>query len=108
MATHSIQYSRLENSLHRGAWWALLHGVTKRLDRAAGRTHTHTHTHTHRHIHIYKYISYWDSLNKQITQVLYDLLLKYGPWTSSTGITWELEMKTLRPRPISTKSKSAL
>ena len=42
-------------------------------------------------------INYWDSLNKQITQVLYDLLLKYGPWTSSTGITWELEMKTLRP-----------
>ena len=53
-------------------------------------------------------INYWDSLNKQITQVLYDLLLKYSPWTSSTGITWELEMKTLRPRPISAKSKSAL
>lgn len=63
---------------------------------------------THIHTHIYKYINYWDSLNKQIPQVLYDLLLKYGLWTSSTGITWELEMKTLRPRPISAKSKSAL
>ena len=56
----------------------------------------------------FSHINYWDSLNKQITQVLHDLLLKYGPWTSSTGITWELEMKTLRPRPISAKSKSAL
>ena len=24
-----LQYSRLENSMDRGAWWATLHGVTK-------------------------------------------------------------------------------
>ena len=34
-----LQYSRLENSMDRGAWGA--HGV------AESQTHTHTHTHTH-------------------------------------------------------------
>ena len=34
-----LQYSRLENSMDSGAWWATVHGVTK------GRTWlTHTHT----------------------------------------------------------------
>ena len=26
---HSLQYSRLENRMDRGAWWAVVHGVTK-------------------------------------------------------------------------------
>ena len=43
------QYSCLENSMDRGAWWAMDHRV------AESRTHTHryrcilTHTHTHTH-----------------------------------------------------------
>ena len=28
-----LQYSRLENSMDRGAWWVIVHGVTKSLDR---------------------------------------------------------------------------
>ena len=45
------QYSCLENSMDRGAWWAMDHRV------AESRTHTHryrcilTHTHTHTHTH---------------------------------------------------------
>ena len=27
-----LQYSYLENSMDRGAWWATVHGVTKSLD----------------------------------------------------------------------------
>ena len=27
---NSLQYSCLENSMDRGAWWAAVHGVTKR------------------------------------------------------------------------------
>ena len=27
-----LQYSCLENSIDRGAWWATVHGVTKQLD----------------------------------------------------------------------------
>ena len=40
-----LQYSGLENSMGRGAWWATVHGVTKELDMTE-RAHTHTHTHT--------------------------------------------------------------
>ena len=27
-----LQYSRLENSMDRGAWWAIVHGITEELD----------------------------------------------------------------------------
>ena len=50
-----LQYSCLENSMDRGAWWAAVHGAAKSQtwlsnwvhERACARTHTHTHTHTH-------------------------------------------------------------
>ena len=41
-----LQYSCLENSMDRGAWQAIVHGVTKSW---AQHMHTHTHTHTHTH-----------------------------------------------------------
>ena len=44
-----LQYSCLDNSRGRGAWWAIVHGVTKSLTWLSPHTHTHTHTHTHRH-----------------------------------------------------------
>ena len=40
---NAFQYSYLENSMDIGAWWAIVHEVTK--SRAQLR-HTHTHTHT--------------------------------------------------------------
>ena len=50
-----LQYSCLENSMDRGAWWVTVHGVAKTWTQPSGhmhmhmhaRTHTHTHTHTH-------------------------------------------------------------
>ena len=30
--SYSLQYSCLENPMDRGAWWAIVHGVTKQLD----------------------------------------------------------------------------
>ena len=39
-----LQYSCLENSMDRGAWWATAHGVTKSQARLS--THTHTDTYT--------------------------------------------------------------
>ena len=43
-----LQYSCLENSMDRGAWWATVHGVAKSWTRLRDcHTHTHTHTHTH-------------------------------------------------------------
>ena len=42
------QCSCLENSMHRGVWWATAHGVTKNQTWLSVCTHTHTHTHTHK------------------------------------------------------------
>ena len=41
-----LQYSCLENPMHRGAWWATVHGVAKNLTQLSTHTHTHTYTHT--------------------------------------------------------------
>ena len=41
-----FQYSCLENSVDRGAWWAAIHGIAKESDTTEQLTHTHTHTHT--------------------------------------------------------------
>ena len=40
-----LQYSCLENSMDRGAWWATVHEVTES-DTTEQIAHTHTHTHT--------------------------------------------------------------
>ena len=40
-----LQYSCLENSMDRGAWWATVHGVAKSRT-WLNKSHTHTHTHT--------------------------------------------------------------
>ena len=37
-----LQYSCLENSVDRGAWWAIVHGAAKESDRTERLTHTHT------------------------------------------------------------------
>ena len=33
--------------MDRGAWWAIVHGVTKSWTRLSDSPHTHTHTHSH-------------------------------------------------------------
>ena len=43
----SLQYSCLQISKDRGAWWTTVHGVARDLDMTQQLTHTHTHTHTH-------------------------------------------------------------
>ena len=39
----SLQYSGLENSMDRGAWGAIVHGVAKSQNRLSTLTRTHTH-----------------------------------------------------------------
>ena len=39
-----LQYSCLENSMERGAWWVIVLWVSKSWTQLS--THTHTHTHT--------------------------------------------------------------
>ena len=38
MATNPLQYSCLENSMDRGAWWATVYGGGKKLDTVKGLT----------------------------------------------------------------------
>ena len=45
------QYSCLENSMDRGAWQTIVHGVTKSQTWPSNWTHTHTHTQTCTHTH---------------------------------------------------------
>ena len=51
-----LQYSSLENPMDRGAWWAMVHRVTKRPDRsnlAEHSTHTYVYVHlTHFAVHL--------------------------------------------------------
>ena len=44
-----FQYSCLENSRDKGAWWSAVHGVTESDMTEGTRAHTHTHTHIHTH-----------------------------------------------------------
>ena len=46
-----LQYSFLENSMDRGAWWAIQFMGCKESDMTE-HMHTHTHTHTHRHVKV--------------------------------------------------------
>ena len=39
-----LQYSCLENSMDRGAWWATVHGVAKSRTRLSDFTHSLTHS----------------------------------------------------------------
>ena len=39
-----LQYSCLENSMERGAWWATVHGVQKSWTQLSACTHAHTHS----------------------------------------------------------------
>ena len=45
-----LHYSCLENSMDRGAWQAIVHGITEldMTEQLIVHTHTHTHTHTHK------------------------------------------------------------
>ena len=45
-----LQYSRLENPMDRGVWWATVHVVTKSWTQLSDWTYTRTQTHTHRGI----------------------------------------------------------
>ena len=48
---YPLQYSCLENSMDRGAWWVIVHGITKSCTCLSVNTHTHTHTHVRIKVH---------------------------------------------------------
>ena len=40
---YPLQYSFVENSMDRGAWWAIVHGVTKSRTRLSSHAVCHSH-----------------------------------------------------------------
>ena len=59
--SYSLQYSCLENSRDRGAWWVTVHGDAKSQTLWSMHTHvcthTYTHTHTHKEAHLHSNVS---------------------------------------------------
>ena len=48
-----FQYSYLENSMDRGAWWATAHGVTKSQTQLTNQHNKYRDTHIYMYIHMY-------------------------------------------------------
>ena len=51
-----LQYSYLENSMDRGAWWAIVHGVTKSRTKLSMHTYIYKYIHTYIHTYIYVFV----------------------------------------------------
>ena len=68
------QYSCLENSMDRGAWWAIVHGVAKGSDTTErARAHTHTHTHVYikqNHFAVHPKLTHCESIVLQQKKIL--------------------------------------
>ena len=72
---NSLQYSCLENSIHRGAWWTTGHGITE-LDMTY-HVHVCVHTHTRTHTHIKTMTTVLKTLSSNLpVQCLYPELKK--------------------------------
>ena len=46
-----LQYSCLENSMDRAAWWAIVHGATESQTKESNQAHARARTHTHAETH---------------------------------------------------------
>ena len=66
--------------MNRGAWQAIVHGVTRVRPDLATKPHTHTHTHTYTHI--------WASL---VAQLVKNPPAMQDTWVQSLG--WENPLK---------------
>ena len=84
-----LQYSCLENSMHRGAWWATVHGIKKRQTQMNTHTHTHTHTYTHKHTPLSFHISFqWIS---HLSSTLFRR--KFSKYLHISGVLTPLPLK---------------
>ena len=75
-----FQYSCLENSIDRRAWWATVYGVAKSWTWLSTHTHMRAHTHTHTHTPYIHLIT--ASLSMDPTA---DLELIFSPKSSEQG-----------------------
>ena len=87
-----LHYSCLENSMHRGAWWATVHGVTKSLTRVSN-WHTHTHIHI-LHIYLYSLLSLL-LINRNYIYMLDGSILWLGITVGNWSIVYLKNVKKL-------------
>ena len=87
--SYLLQYSCLENSVDRGAWWATVHGIAES-DTTEQLTHTQSCTHLSRLINCtlhrvtgknlqtitFVFILFWEDCPKAITQIPFNLLFR--------------------------------
>ena len=98
-----LQYSCLENSMDRGAWWATVPHCLCACARARAHTHTHTHTHTHRHTHenflfLFCHMSLTSCAPKHFKS---ERLAQGLHWVPSWCLTPSSSMCTVRVVPVS-------
>ena len=61
-----LQYSCLENSMDRGACWAMVHGISESWTWLGSWVNTHTHTHTH-NVYNWWFDILWDDYHNKLT-----------------------------------------
>ena len=66
-----LQYSCLENSLDRGAWWATVHGVAKSWTWLSIHTHTHTHTHRYKDDDAHSFLKKFNTFQREVQRECY-------------------------------------
>ena len=82
---NALQYSYLENSMDRAAWWVMVHEVTKSWTwvGARARAHTHTHTHTHKPQDRFNQLAKYQPLKLDVNQIMRTLWEEHQhPWSS--------------------------
>ena len=90
-----LQYSYLENSMDRGACWALVHRVAKSLIQTKVTWHSHSHTHTHTHTHSTSVQLYYDPTSKlSFRQFKNDDIRMVKCWFSHSFTMVFIKMKT--------------
>ena len=82
-----FQYSCLENSMDRGAWQAVVHGVTKSWTCEHARIHTHTHTHNYLYFTRFTPTHCWSDGRRRYKFFLADKLKLIDG--ERTGWSWE-------------------
>ena len=90
-----LQYSCLENPTERGAWRAIVHGVTKSRTRLSDFTHTHTHTHTHTQLPNSD-MSAWKPVLKRQVLIGLKMLLYSGGWLPGDKVDSYPQKSTLK------------
>ena len=72
-----LQYSCLENSMDRVAWWATVCGIAIRWTWLSDWVHTYTHTHTHTHTQLLYHVVLFSAAQRRESAVCIPICLLF-------------------------------